>query len=182
MDLLESTIEELHRIDPFWDICCPCRCKGHCCVGADITIYENEWLRIQHYIETLPEEDKVVLRRNIARGTHCVFRAADKCLIHQVRPENCRYTPFQARIDEDDTVVYSMVKVNPLTKKCHFRLIRRRLDSSSALSSRQQKFLLLPNFDRMTYYLCLNWQIAQRPIQGDSRLASERMSCGTTQG
>lgn len=173
MTILESTIQELYQMEPFWNICNPCQCKGHCCVGADVTIYEREWAEIERHIQALPYEDQDTLRLNIKHKRKCVFRANDKCLIHAVRPENCRFTPYQYGITPDNHLKYTQVKRSKLTGMCTYRSVDRLIDVTMANDLRQSKFATLENFGRPTVYLSLNWQVAHSQTSGAALPASE---------
>lgn len=160
MSLLDTAIAELLSIEPFWNICYPCKFQGFCCIGAEITFDGNEKNIVDQYVSTLPANEQEIIRDNAARNQHCIYRAPEKCLIHDVRPENCRYTPFQATIDPENILRYSMVRIGK-SGHCEFR--SREIQLSEPLTShyRHEKFLLLPNFDRNTRYLSLNWIVQQ---------------------
>lgn len=86
MEILDSIIEVLYKLESYWNICRPCQCKGYCCVGADISVDVNEWSIIKEYIQYLPLKEKDELKNNIAGKKQCIFHTADKCLIHNIRP------------------------------------------------------------------------------------------------
>lgn len=111
MSLLESTIDELLSREPFWKICYPCKFKGFCCKGAEIDFSKNEQHIIDEYINTLPNDSQKIIYENKKYNKHCIYHSVEKCLIHEVRPQNCRYTPFQALIDNDNTLIYTMVRI-----------------------------------------------------------------------
>lgn len=173
MEVLDSAIQELYQKEPFWNICNPCQCKGHCCIGADITIYENEWAEIERYIRKLSTEDKTALSRNIQQSSKCIFRTDDKCLIHTVRPANCRYTPYQYVVTADNHLRYTQVKHSKITGTCIYRTVYDQIDAATANELRQCKFAPLDNFGRPTIYLSLNWQVAHSEALGTAFSASE---------
>ena len=173
MEVLDSSIQELYQKEPFWNICNPCQCKGHCCIGADIQIHKNEWTEIERYIRELSYEDKTALCRNIQRSSKCVFRTNDKCLIHAVRPANCRYTPYQYVVTADNHLRYTQVKHSKITGTCIYCTVDAPIDAATANELRQCKFAPLDNFGMSTLYLSLNWQVAHSEALGTSCPASE---------
>lgn len=173
VNLLDSSVQELYQKEPFWNICNPCQCEGCCCIGADVSVYEDEWRLICDYVQTLPAEERNVLADNIKINRMCIFRATDKCLIHPVRPENCRYTPYQYVVTSDDHLRYSQVKISGLTSKCVFKAVDEPIDPSLAHELRQNKFADLLNHGRHTKYLSLNWQVAYSPLPGSHHPVSE---------
>lgn len=173
MELLDSSIRELYTREPYWNMCNPCRCGGCCCIGADISISEGEWQTIKQYVQTLPEEDKSILANNIKTNNLCVFRALDKCLIHDVRTEDCRYTPYQYVVTVDNRLIYSELKLSDDKDRCVWRRVEKPITPRLAQEMREQEFFYLPNFGRSTLYLSLNWQIAHSPSQDISHNLSE---------
>lgn len=172
--LLDKAIQELRAREPFWNICFPCECKGVCCRRADITICEKEWSAIHSYVRGLPDSEKALLRRNIRRGSMCVFQTESKCLIHDVRPENCRYTPYQYNV-VDGRLNYSMVRVDSLSSECTFDSVSMPLSAENCEKLSECKFALLPNHERKTWYLSLNWLVRNSPAlaPGNERLLSD---------
>jgi len=160
-NLLEESIIELRKIEPFWERCFPCQHKGKCCKDADIEITESEWLIISDYIQALDVKDKKILKRNILLRSYCVFRSKDKCLIHEVRPENCRYTPFQCVITDDNRLLYSKVSDN-----CNFEDGIIELNAASIKHLKNAKYIQLDNFEKQTYYLSLN-HLAQHDVASE---------------
>lgn len=149
---MDKIISELKELEPYWDICFPCKNKGKCCVGADISIYQSEWNIIIGYIKQLSKPDKKILLSNILLNKPCFFHSDDKCLIHEARPQNCRYTPFQYLITADNHLRYTMI-----SQKCEFKSILFQLEPNMADELRMMKFSKLPNFDTETYYISLNY-------------------------
>lgn len=96
---LDKVLCELRRIEPYWDKCFPCANEGRCCEGAPIGASYNEWHRIKEYVEKLDEDQKAELRTLIIEKKMCVFLGKSCCLIHDVRPFNCRFVPYQAYLD-----------------------------------------------------------------------------------
>ena len=167
-NLLEESIIELRKIEPFWDRCFPCNLKGICCQGADLSVYDSEWESILEYIAGFSSEDKKVLLTNVQQEKHCVFRAENNCLIHEVRPENCRYTPFQCLVTQDNYLKYAMV-----SDDCSFQYISLPLNDDDANLVRESKFIILRNFEKETHYLSLNYQVQQCPLSENSRHVSD---------
>lgn len=94
-ETLCDRINRLMEIEPYWNKCIHCQQCGKCCKGANVSIRTDEWIMIKEYIQNLNESDKSDLRYNIEHNIFCPFRASDKCLIHEVRPLNCIWTPFR---------------------------------------------------------------------------------------
>ncbi len=158
MSLLDSMIEDLLVIEPFWKICYPCNFHGFCCIGAKIKFSDAECSAIDRYVSSLSESDQAVIADNLKHGRHCIYRSSDKCLIHDARPENCQYTPFQYVVNPQNVLIYSMVRIG--AEHCEFRHVDLPLSQQQADRARVQKFLRLPNFGRQTVYLSLNWYVA----------------------
>ncbi len=164
MNLLDAVIEELLEIEPFWRNCPHPGCAGICCKGADVTVDPMEWGMIREYISHLSEAEKAIIRSNASLGKNCYFRADNKCLIHAVRPENCRYTPYQCSIAGDGKLHYCMVRVGK--KRCYFKTVVKDIDDFPLASVQRScgKFLLLDNFGRKTHYIYLNWLVERSPV------------------
>lgn len=173
MEILDSIIEVLYKEENYWNICHPCQCKGYCCVGADISADINEWSKIKECIQHLPFEEKAELKNNIASKKQCIFHTADKCLIHNVRPENCKYTPYQASVDRFNILQYSMVKIDPLTSICKFGFVRKEISQEERNLFEQQCFVSLPNYDTYTKYISLNWLAINFPSNAKALCISE---------
>ena len=158
-DTLDLLINELLTIEPFWKMCYPCSSaiKGFCCKGARISTSEQEAEIIRQHLNRLSPSDAAAYKINIALGIKCPYRTKAKCLISEVRPENCRYTPFQCAFDEN-ILRYSMVKKGILWS-CRFRTMEVPMtpDQLKSFLTADGKFALLKNFDRKTYYLSLNY-------------------------
>ena len=173
MKILDSIIEVLYKEESYWNICRPCQCKGYCCVGADISVDVNEWSIIKEYIQYLPLKEKDELNNNIAGKKQCIFHTADKCLIYNIRPENCRYTPYQAVVGRFNILKYSMVKIDPLTKTCKFKTIRKKISQEERHLFEQLCFVSLPNYDTFTKYISLNWLAINFPSNAKALCVSE---------
>lgn len=163
MTTLETAIKELYEIEPFWKRCNPCCSKGKCCEGAKIDPSRAEQKVIAEYALSLGESEKMQLCDNINSGRFCKYHTPEKCLIHNVRPEVCQYTPYQCVINKDNKLLYSFVGSDE-NDQCVFQSIKRQLTPDEAESMRKQKYLLLENFGRKTYYLSLNWLIQNQVI------------------
>ncbi|MBR3078158.1 MAG: YkgJ family cysteine cluster protein [Oscillospiraceae bacterium] len=163
MATLEAVIEELCRLEPFWNRCHPCSSKGKCCEGAKIRPSKKEQQVITEHLVSLPFFDKQQLMYNLMNSRICIYHTPEKCLIHDVRPEVCRYTPYQCVITNENMLNYSFVG-SDANKRCFFKACSRQLSPTEAAAMRQSKYLLLDNFDRKTYYLSLNWLIQNHII------------------
>ncbi len=174
MGLLDEMIDELIRIEPFWQICIPCRCGGTCCIGANILIETSEIEPIADRIAALEAEDAKMLARNALGKQLCVFRTQDKCLIHEVRPSNCRFTPYQYSVDENGILKYSQVSVSG--NACNAVQIKIPVDPIRANELRNSKFALLPNHGAPVHYLSLNWYASHREPGSGAYYLSELLS------
>lgn len=164
MENLNSTIEKLYEQEPYWNICCPCQCDGYCCIGADVSVNTNEWSKIKEYVQLLSFEEKLILQKNIVNGTQCIFHAEDKCLIHDVRPENCRYTPYQFVVNSNNILKYSMVRINPETNRCEFEPVHKSISLQERKMIEQTPFVVLQNFNSYAKYISLNWLAKHCPV------------------
>ena len=187
MELLNLVIEELYKEESYWNICRPCQCNGYCCKGADISVDSNEWSIIKKFVQQLSFEEKAVLQKNIIRGTQCIFRATNKCIIHDIRSENCRYTPYQVNVDSFNTLRYTMVRFDPITKHCLFKSVRKEIRHEERIMIEQTPFVALPKYGSVTKYISLNWLVKHNPsntnvlpvskwIKNDPLVASEQKS------
>ena len=157
MEILDSIIEVLYKEENYWNICRQCQCKGYCCIGANVFVNADEWSKIKENIQYLLPNEKTELKNNIDKRKQCVFHTDEKCLIHNIRPENCRYTPYQAVVGRFNILKYSMVKIDPLTKTCKFKTVRKKISQEEGRLFEQQCFVSLPNYDTYTKYVSLNW-------------------------
>lgn len=96
-EALLSQISQLLAIEPKWNRCNKCPYSGACCIGADISVYEYEWLIIRDYLLANPDILSTV-RKNFNSKSLCYFRTQDKCVIHEIRPLNCIFTPYQSNM------------------------------------------------------------------------------------
>lgn len=145
--ILLQKINKLMKIEPYWNKCIHCENYGKCCIEADISIRTDEWKLIKAYILKLSTSDKSSLKYNIEHNIFCPFRTSDKCLIHEVRPINCIWTPFQ---------VVQNIQTNDLTyyisnSSCNFsKTIVKNLKKIN------DEFVLLKSYNKEYYYLVLN--------------------------
>ena len=90
---IDSLSQELREIEPFWARCLPCRNSGRCCKGCDVPVYGSEWAAIIDFLTANPSVMEHA-KEAFAAGRMCMFRGAQGCMIHDVRPLNCRYAPY----------------------------------------------------------------------------------------
>jgi len=99
-DFVDGISKDLAKIEPYWRKCFPCKNKGRCCNNSDIGIPDVEWKSI---VEFLSENKDVIEYAKIrARNSmKCIFynHDAKSCLIHPVRPINCRFAPYHIAYD-----------------------------------------------------------------------------------
>ena len=187
MELLNLMIEELYKEESYWNICHPCQCNGYCCIGADISVDSNEWSIIKKFVQQLSFEEKAILQKNIISRTQCIFRTTNKCIIHNVRPDNCRFTPYQVSVDSSNTLRYNMVRFHPITKHCHFKLVKKAISHEERKMIEQAPLVALANYGSVTKYISLNWLVKHNPsntnvlpvskwIKNDPLFASEQES------
>ncbi len=91
---LNREIEELEEKDPSYLNCRHCPYKGKCCIDNDIDIREDEWNEIKSLLDS-SLEIKQKVRENFINDRKCYFRTDTCCLINDIRPTNCLYTPYQ---------------------------------------------------------------------------------------
>lgn len=156
MTALDTAIDELLALEPFWKICYPCKFKGFCCHGAVIELSADEQRAVDECVSRLPSDKREQFEANRRAGRRCVYQTDTECLIHSVRPQNCRYTPFQALITAKDVLRYTMVRVGA-SGHCEFRRQDIRVGERLHILLESHKFLRLDSFGRQTYYLNLNW-------------------------
>lgn len=92
---LDSLVNTLYDKDPFWSKCLHCPFQGKCCNGANINVFPYEIPIIITYLKQCSLEDRLTLKNNIINNRYCPFQFEKKCLIHECRPLNCRWTPFK---------------------------------------------------------------------------------------
>ena len=146
-EVLMSQISQLLEIEPKWEKCSKCPNSGACCIGADITMYEYEWEIISKYLIDNPIVFNEV-KLNYRRGLLCYFRTDDKCLIHDIRPLNCIFTPYQAIFGADRCIHYA-----PYKEDCS--LLKPTSISNNGMDL-SQLFIRLPDDYTSTCYLLLN--------------------------
>lgn len=147
--ILFHKLYNLIGIEPYWEKCMNCPNHGKCCIGADISIREDEWTTIKQYLVNLRDSDKEILLNNISNNVLCPFRAADKCIIHEVRPMNCIWTPFQAAQNVNNgNIMYSIID-----SECESKLVT--LENQEFVNHNME-YIKLPGCDRKRYYLFLN--------------------------
>lgn len=106
---LFSEIDELLDKDPYWHKCDHCNNKGKCCIDNDIEIREDEWERIKCLLDSSSDIRRQV-KENLETGRKCYFRTESCCLIHDIRPLNCIYTPYQVIQNlYNDHICYSSI-------------------------------------------------------------------------
>lgn len=146
-EVLFPKIDKLMKIEPYWNKCIHCQHHGKCCIRADVSIRADEWIIIKEYIQKLNISDKSALKHNIEHNIFCPFRTSDKCLIHEVRPLNCIWTPFQ---------VIQNIQTNDLT----YYISNSSCDFSQTIvknfKKNNEEFVLLKSYDKEYYYLLLN--------------------------
>lgn len=163
---LLSEIAQLLTIEPKWKKCDKCPHSGFCCIGADITLYQCEWDRIEFYLLQNPLILEQV-RKNYVAHSQCYFRVSDRCLIHDIRPLNCIFTPYQAIYGADKLIHYSSYQDNCRTT---------RLSVKSDGIDLSHLFIPLPTKSSYTHYLLMNhWYLnyeANSSVRGTEQALS----------
>ncbi len=95
--ILENKIAALELKEESWKRCRACPFNGKCCDGASVDMFPEEREAITVYLDNNPDVKSYALTR-YSQGKKCVFydKDASSCLIHEVRPLNCRWTPYTA--------------------------------------------------------------------------------------
>lgn len=96
--ILNSAIAELESMEPAWSNCRACPHSGKCCDGAFINlVFPEEASAIAAHLREHPEK-LTYAKERASRKKSCYFHdpKASQCLIHEVRPILCRWTPYSA--------------------------------------------------------------------------------------
>lgn len=95
--LLQKRVEELEAAEGSWKNCRACPFSGKCCDGAPLILFPEEADAIAEHLRDVPDVLEFALSR-FKRGKKCYFydKESSKCRIHNVRPLNCRWTPYVA--------------------------------------------------------------------------------------
>ncbi len=164
---LFSEIDELLEKEPYWHKCDHCMNKGKCCIDNDIEIRDDEWERIKYLLDSTIDVRKQVME-NLNLKRKCYFRTESCCLIHDIRPLNCIYTPYQVMQNlYDDHIYYSSID-----EECNFETKEYRIKKQVP----SRKILYLEKEKR--YYLLLNhWYLKyeENSLNKDKDLAENRL-------
>lgn len=140
-------IEVLEELDPVWKNCRKCPFHGKCCIDNDIDIREDEWNRIETYILSCRDIYEGI-KRNYFSGRKCYFRSDECCLIHEVRPTNCIYTPYQLIHPRFSKEIYYSMR----TECCDFESMKK----EDSMLSFYNDFIVQVENER-PFYLYLNY-------------------------
>lgn len=142
---LFKEISELEEKDPSWKNCRHCPFKGKCCIDNDIDIREDEWNEIKKVLDN-NQSIKDQVKNNFINNSKCYFRTETCCLINDIRPTNCIYTPYQVIQNiYSNKLMYSLRSEN-----CDFTT--KEIDSKKL----DEKDYLIKVPDSDHYYLFLN--------------------------
>lgn len=116
--ILEDKITELEAIEPSWRNCRACPFSGKCCDGAPLEIFPEEKEAISDYLYRNPDILQYALSR-FSQKEKCYFydKESSKCLIHEVRPLLCRWTPYTAFFEDENRKRY---RVHVRDGQCNF--------------------------------------------------------------
>lgn len=160
-------IEELEKLDSFWKKCDHCPHHGKCCIDNDIDIREDEWEEIRGFLDT-HEIERRCIRENLLSGRKCYFRVPEKCLIHEIRPTNCIYTPYQVIQNlYDHHIYYSLV-----SQDCDFKEVDRPFPKQVP-----SKKFLVPEKDGHVYLLLNYWYLRfeSKSEKSEKKLGEDRL-------
>ncbi len=141
---MEALLDRLYEIDPSWKRCSPCISKGKCCEGANPGFSEVEKNLIIDNIK-LCQDDLEKLKQNLDSRSICPFHLPDKCIIHEYRSMNCRWTPYYVAVDNEGIVRY--FKIN---SKCQFEKVevpKHKLQFKVF----EEHYVWLPHFDGLMH-------------------------------
>ncbi len=96
--ILNEAISELESMEHSWKNCRACPHSGKCCDNAFINVvFPEEARAIAQHLKAHPEKLAYAEGR-ASRRKSCYFHnpSANQCLIHDIRPILCRWTPYTA--------------------------------------------------------------------------------------
>ena len=163
---LFKEIEELEEKDSFWKKCNNCPFKGKCCIDNDIDIREDEWIKIKNLLNN-DDQIRAQVKENFRKNRKCYFRTDKCCLIHDIRPTNCIYTPYQAVITKyEGHLIY-----NRTDEDCNFRRIEKEGYKPS------EETILKITGEEHPYLLLNHWvdKYESQSIDGYKMLGEERL-------
>lgn len=148
---MQDVLDGLYKLDPFWKMCEPCANCGECCKESNPEFGENEIYLIMNEMN-FTEAELNALEKNL-KGKDCPFRLSDRCMIHEYRPLNCRWTPYQALIDKNHMIQYYSPVGN-----CKFAFLNKPLsDFGDDDWLVDEYYIKLPHFgDTWHYHIVLN--------------------------
>jgi len=146
---MESVVQRLYEIDPFWKRCSPCVQNGKCCKGANPCFSQKEQARVLEE-NNLSTQDFKKLKWNLRLGMKCPFHTRNRCIIHENRSLNCMWTPYYVTVDSDDIVHYYVID-----DRCRFRKVTvKKKDIEFRID--EQHFVWLPHGKTMRCHIYLN--------------------------
>ena len=103
---------------------------------------------IKQYVSKLNRIDRIILTENIQNSVYCPFRTEKKCLIHEVRPMNCIWTPYQlAQNIYTGEITYCMIN-----EECDFEEKRIKHEIIDA----NNEFIIAKSNEKDRCYIFLN--------------------------
>lgn len=97
-NLMDGIQQQLLEKEKYWNKCNPCKNKGACCKNSESMIFPMEYEVLKEFLNKLPKERIMVLKKHIEENILCPFQTENECLIHDIRPTVCRLTPFSCNI------------------------------------------------------------------------------------
>ncbi|MCK5082073.1 MAG: YkgJ family cysteine cluster protein [Candidatus Omnitrophica bacterium] len=92
--IINEKFRLLINIEPSWSACSNCPNNGKCCNGASISLYKEEWEPIETFLN-MNKRVKNYAKERFKERKNCYFfdPSASQCLIYNVRPLSCLWTP-----------------------------------------------------------------------------------------
>ena len=162
-------ISLLEQIEPKYLKCRKCPYKGKCCIDNDIDIREDEWTEIKDFLDH-NEEAREEVYQNFIHDRKCYFRIDRCCLIHDIRPTNCIYTPYQVIQNRYDHTLY----YSSMDEECNFVIRESGADEPVSIDG---PILYLE--EEKCYYLFLNHWFEEFENQSEGTykmLAKDRLA------
>ncbi|WP_236206034.1 YkgJ family cysteine cluster protein [Pseudomonas tohonis] len=127
--ILNQHVSRLERIESSWSNCRSCPHGGACCIGvSNLLIFPEEQKTIKSHLRKNKEILAYAIQR-LEKKQGCYFHSSESktCLIHEVRPLNCRWTPYTAFPEPD-----GMLSISLRDENCKFEKHAVEIESEKA--------------------------------------------------